>query len=180
VVLVVALMTAIVQSAHASVVLTIERQSGAVAMVSIGGTLESQAQYLVLAGALSGNGDVGLDAFTQDADPFEIGGAGPGEVYGLFGEPAFVIRRLSLFPIGPASGSMLVTLDQGNATEAWNAVGTTGEVFSAEQGGGRIGTYSIVSAAPIPLPAGAWLLLAGVGALAVARAARPRVATGRT
>ena len=148
------------KAADAALVFTVERQSNHTALVSVSGNYESGPGSIIfnLFNASASLGDGNTDGYSSG---ITVGGVSSYRYYG--GNNSYNVfvgtNPPAGFIPGAASGSILATL-----SEIWAAIGTMGNVYrtTAADGAALVGTYSIVEAATVPLPAALPLLASGL------------------
>ena len=150
-------------SANAALVFEIERVSDSEANISVSGDLEENVDVaLAFLGASATTGDPGPDPLSG---AMTIGGADVQFAYIRNGTEDFWLELVEAAIAGAGtSGALNVILD----VEIWSAIGTTGDVVVADIGT-FLGTYSIVGASEVPVPAAFILFATGFAALRMRR-----------
>jgi len=159
--------------AHAALVFEVLRINDTTAQITATGSLDIAGigsgdsggianYWLSLDGATS-TGDPGFDSFIG---AFTIGGATPDEVFTRKLTNDFWLTFAASPTVGSTiTGLMTATLD----VETWAAAGATGTISA---GSNIVGSYSVISA--VPIPAAVWLF--GSGLLGLAGIARRKKA----
>ena len=143
----------------AVLMVSIERVSDTVGVITGTGSSDVSTAGLFFAGPVTTLGDPGPDPFAGD---LTLGGFSVVAAFTVASDTDFILGFSDPYPIGAIfAGSLTVTLD----AETWLPVGTTGGLVSL---GTPNGTWEIVASTAVPAPSVLSIFVVGLVALGVA------------